>query len=80
MLQQQSSVSNPSMYVLCRNMIKGSSAVNLAHIHNSVYSVLHCRLSEVDHFQRVLKHTAFQEDPLSAITEHINNSLAKHIL
>lgn len=42
--------------------------------------VLFCfilRLSEVDHFQSVLAHPAFQEDPLGAITQHIRNATAR---
>ena len=38
------------------------------------------RLSEVDHFQKVLEHAAFKEDPLSAISEHISNSVAKNFI
>ena len=39
--------------------------------------VLLLRLSEVDHFQSVLAHPAFQEDPLGAITQHIRNATAR---
>lgn len=35
------------------------------------------RLSEVDHFQSVLAHPAFKEDPLGAITQHIRNATAR---
>lgn len=41
---------------------------------------LACRLREVDHFQKVLEHSAFIKDPMSAITEHINNSVVKCVL
>ena len=33
------------------------------------------RLSEVDHYQDVLKHPAFKQDPLQAISEHVSNSV-----
>ena len=37
-------------------------------------------LREVDHFQKVLSHAAFKEDPLSAVCQHIANSVAMNVI
>lgn len=52
------------------------------HMHTQImpFLYLECRLREVDHFQNVLEHSAFIEDPMSAINEHINNSVVKCVL
>ena len=36
-----------------------------------------CRLSEIDHFQKVLQHPAYKEDALGAISQHISNSVQR---
>ena len=43
------------------------------------YCLLSCSVREVDHFQDVLKHPAYKEDPLGAITQHIQNSLSREL-
>ena len=34
------------------------------------------RLSEVEQYRAVLRHPAFQKDPMSTISEHVRNTVA----
>ena len=72
--QQRTSSNETSVYV-CNNYMHAYVSPPLTCI---LY--LACRLREVDHFQKVLEHSAFIKDPMSAITEHINNSVVKSVL
>ena len=71
---QQETIQQLRENVLCRLCLCPIYPFHLS------YVFLFLRLSEVDHFQKVLEHEAFKEDPLSAITQHVTNAVAKHVL
>lgn len=73
--QSNKELFNHSGEMFCVGCMCPFMSFNICHI-----SFLFLRLSEVDHFQKVLEHEAFKEDPLSAIAQHVTNAVAKHVL